>query len=100
MTPVLATQMLNELQWESLESRRDQSRLIMLYNILKQNIYLPSEYFPKFHSHSYITISLQTRSCHILRLAEIFCNTIDSIESYPGLETSISMYRIAGIVRA
>ena len=43
-------QMLNELQWESLESRRDQSRLIMLYDILKQNIYLPSEYIPEFHS--------------------------------------------------
>ena len=31
------TQMLNELQWESLKSHREQSRLIMLYNILKQN---------------------------------------------------------------
>ena len=41
--------MFNELHWESLESRRDQSRLIMLYNISKQNIYLPSEYIPEFH---------------------------------------------------
>ena len=59
------TQMLNELQWESLESCRDQSRIIMLYNILKQNIYLPSEYIPEFH----LQISqyqIQTRSCHML----------------------------------
>ena len=67
-------QMLNELQWESLESRRDQSRLIMLYNILKQNIYLPSEYIPEFHS-QISQYQLQTRSCHMLRLAETFCNT-------------------------
>ena len=74
------TQMLNELQWESLESRRDQSRLIMLYNILKQNIYLPSEHFPKLHSHI-SQYQLQTRSCHMLRLAKIFCNTDTSILS-------------------
>ena len=37
------TGMLNELLWESLESHREQSRLIMMYNILKQNIYFPSE---------------------------------------------------------
>ena len=55
-------QMLNELHWES---RRDQSRLIMLYNILKQNIYLPSEYIPEFHS-QISQYQLQTRSCHIL----------------------------------
>ena len=67
------TQMLNELQWKSLESRKDQSRLIMLYNILKQNIYLPSEYIPEFHSQ--ISEYQQTRSCHMLRLAETFCNT-------------------------
>ena len=36
------TQMLNKLQWESLESHRDQSCLIMLYNILK----LKAEYLP------------------------------------------------------
>ena len=57
------TQMLNELHWESLESRRDQSRLIMLYNILKQNIYLPSEYIPEFRS-QISQYQLQTRSCH------------------------------------
>ena len=44
------TQMLDKLQWESLESRREEFCLIMLYNILKQNIYLPSEYIPEFHS--------------------------------------------------
>ena len=38
------TQMLNELQWESLESRREQFRLVMLYKLLKQNVYFPSEY--------------------------------------------------------
>ena len=67
-------QKLNELHWESLESRRDQSRLIVLYNILKQNIYLPSEYIPEFHS-QISQYQLQTRSCHMLRLAETFCNT-------------------------
>ena len=69
-----ATQILHELQWESLDSRRDQSHLIMLYNILKQNIYLPFEHFPKLHSHV-SQYQLQTRSCHMLRLAKIFCNT-------------------------
>ena len=62
----------------AVESRRDQSRLIMLYNILKQNIYLPSEHFPKLHSH----IS-QTRSCYMLRLAEYFViPTLTSILSW------------------
>ena len=41
--------MFKELQWELLESRREQSHLIVLYNILKQNIYFPSEYIPEFH---------------------------------------------------
>ena len=56
------------------ESLRDQSHLIMLYNILKQNIYLPSEYIPEFHS-QISQYQLQTRSCHMLQLAETFCNT-------------------------
>jgi len=43
------TQMLNELEWESLESRREQLSLTMLYKILKQNTYFPSEYIPQFH---------------------------------------------------
>ena len=68
---VSVTQMLNELQWESL---RDQSHLIMFYNILKQNIYLPSKYIHEFHS-QISQYQLQTRSCHMLRLAETFCNT-------------------------
>ena len=63
--------MLNKLQWESLESQRDQFRLIMLYNILKQNIYLPSEYIPEFHS-QISQYQLQTRTCHMLRLAETY----------------------------
>ena len=42
--------MFKELQWELLESRREQSHLIVLYNILKQNIYFPSEYIPEFHT--------------------------------------------------
>ena len=57
--------MLNELQWESLESRREQSCLIMLCNILKQNIYFPSEYIPEFHT-EILQYQLQTRSCHML----------------------------------
>ena len=65
------TQMVNELQWESLESRREQLSLTMLYNILKQNTYLPPEYIPQFH----LQTSLQTRSCHPFRLTEVFCNT-------------------------
>ena len=68
------TQMHNELQWESIESLRDQSCLIMLYNILKQNIYLPSKYIHEFHS-QISQYQLQTRFCHMLRLAETFCNT-------------------------
>ena len=40
--------MLNELQWESLESRREQFRLVMLYKILKQNVHFPSEHIPDF----------------------------------------------------
>ena len=68
------TQILHELQWESLESRRDQSRLIMLYNILKQVTYMPSDHIPEFHS-QISQYHLQTRSCHVFRLAETFCNT-------------------------
>ena len=68
------TQMLNELQWESLKSRREQSRLIMLYNILKQNTYFPLEYIPEFHSET-LQYQLQTRSCHMFRLFEPYCHT-------------------------
>ena len=46
-----ATQILHELQWESLESRRDQSRLIMLYNILKLNIFPSFTYM--YHNINY-----------------------------------------------
>ena len=82
-------QMLNELQWELLESCRDQSRLIMLYNILKQNIYLPSEYIHEFHS-QISQYQLQTRSCHMLRLAETFCNT--NIYKYSLVSSSSRLY--------
>ena len=68
------TQMLNELQWESLESRRNQFCLIMLYNILKQNTYLPPTLIPEFHPQS-SQYQLQTRSYHMFRLTEPFCNT-------------------------
>ena len=68
------TQMVNELKWESLESRREQLSLTMLYNILKQNVYLPPEYIPEFHLQT-SQYQLQTRSYHIFRLIEPFCNT-------------------------
>ena len=68
------TQMVNELKWESLESRREQLSLTMLYNILKQNVYLPPEYIPEFHLQT-SQYQLQTRSCHMFRLIEPFCNT-------------------------
>ena len=73
-------QMLNELHWESLESLRDQSRLIMLYNILKQNIYHPSKYTPEFHS-QISQYQLQTRSCHMLCLAETLIFVIPTFTS-------------------
>ena len=57
------TDMLNELQWESLESRRE-----------KFPMYLPSKYIPEFHSQT-LQYQLQTRSSHTLRLTEMFCNT-------------------------
>jgi len=53
--------MLNDLNWESLESHREQFSLSMLYNILKQNTYLPPEYTPEFHPQT----SLQTRARHM-----------------------------------
>jgi len=66
------TEMLNDLNWESLESCREQfTSLIMLYNILKQNTYLPLEYTPEFHPQT----SLQTRARHMFTLTEHFCNT-------------------------
>ena len=69
------TQMLNELQWESLESHREQSCLIMLYNnILKQNIYFPSEYIPEFHTET-SQYQLQTRFCHMFKLSEPYYHT-------------------------
>jgi len=63
--------MLNKLEWESLESRREQLSLTMLYNMLKQNTYFPFEYIPQFHQQT----SLRTRQCHPFRLTEVFCNT-------------------------
>ena len=68
------TQMVNELKWESLESRREQLSLTMLYNSLKQNVYLPPEYIPEFHLQT-SQYQLQTRSCHMFRLIKPFCNT-------------------------
>ena len=61
-------------EWESLESRREQFSLTMLYNVLKQNIYLPPEYIPEFHLQT-SQYHLQTRSCHMFKLMEPFCNT-------------------------
>ena len=69
--------MVNELKWESLESRREQLSLTMLYNILKQNVYLPPEYILEFHLQT-SQYQLQTRSCHMFRLIEPFCNTTDT----------------------
>ena len=66
--------MLNELLWESLESHREQSRLIMMYNILKQIIYFPSEYIPEFHTGT-SQYQLQTRSCHMFKLSVPYCHT-------------------------
>ena len=70
------TQMLNELQWESLESRRDQFSLIMLYDILKQNTYyyqnILQSFTPRHHTIKY---RLQARSSHMFSLSELFCNT-------------------------
>ena len=68
---VSVTEMLNNLKWESLESRREQLSLILLYNILKQNTYLPPEYILEVHSQT----SLQTRSRYRFTLTEHFCNT-------------------------
>jgi len=64
--------MLNNLKWESLESRREQFSVIMLYNILKQNTYQPLDYLPELQSSQY---QLQIRSRHIITLREHFCNT-------------------------
>ena len=48
--------------------------LIMLYNILKQNTYLPPAHIPEFHLQT-SQYQLQTRSFHMFRLTEPFCNT-------------------------
>ena len=66
--------MLNELQWESLESLREQFLLLMLYKILKQNVYFPSEYIPDFRTET-CQYQLQTRYCHMFRLSESYCHT-------------------------
>ena len=68
------TEMLKELQWESVESCREQSCLIVLYNILKQNIYFPSEYIPEFHTET-SQYQLQTRSYHMFKLSVPYCHT-------------------------
>ena len=69
------TEMLKELQCgESLESCREQSCLIMLYNnILKQNICFPSEYIPEFHTET-SQYQLQTRSYHMFKLSVPYCH--------------------------
>ena len=69
------TEMLKELQRELLESRREQSLLIVLYSILKQNIYFPSEYnIPEFHTET-LQYQLQTRSYHMFKLSVPYCHT-------------------------
>ena len=51
-----------DVKWESLESRREQFHLIMLYNILQQYTYLPSEDILKFHSQTSQYLNLATCS--------------------------------------
>ena len=68
------TEMLKELQRELLESRREQSLLIVLYSILKKNIYFPSEYIPEFHTET-SQYQLQTISYHMFKLSVPYCHT-------------------------
>ena len=73
---------INELKWESLESlRREQLSLTILYNVLKQNIYLPPECIPKFYQRA-SQYQLQTRSYDTFRLVEPFCDTDTSSTLY------------------
>ena len=66
---VSVTQMLSELQWESLELCREQFCLVMLHNILKQNVYFPSEFVPEFCTVTCLSVpTIQTRSCKMFRL--------------------------------
>ena len=68
---------MNYVQWEPLESRREQFCLVMLYKILKQNVYFPSEYIPDLSDFCTETCQyqLQTRYCHVFRLSEPYYHT-------------------------
>jgi len=83
--------MLNDLQWESLKSCREQFSLIMLYNILKQNTYLPLDYLPVFLSHSSQYI-YQFQIRYIFTLQEHFCNIYIGIVKYSFLILSLRLW--------
>ena len=40
------TQMVRDLQWDTLESRRKKSRLVLLYKTIKQQVAIPAKYHP------------------------------------------------------
>ena len=63
------TEMLLTLNWLSLEKRRKQSRLILLFKLLNKMIYIPTEYLP---IPSPLT---NTRSNHNRKLIQLFART-------------------------
>ena len=63
------TEMLQTLNWPSLEKRRKRSRLILLFKLLNNMIYIPTEYLPV---PSPLT---NTRSNHNRKLLQLFART-------------------------
>ena len=63
------TEMLQTLNWSSLEKRRKQSRLILLFKFLNNMIHIPTEYLP---TPSPLT---NTRSNHNRKLIQLFART-------------------------
>ena len=60
------TNMLLTLKWPSLEERRKQSRLMLMFKFINKLIYIPSQYLPVLSPATY------TRSNHPLKLHHLY----------------------------
>ena len=60
-----ATKLVNSLEWDTLEERRYQSKLSMVYKILNNKVIISSEYLPR------VNITRPTRKCNEAKVGAI-----------------------------
>ena len=63
------TEMLVELKWPTLEDRRKQARLMLLFKFVNKLIYVPNQYLPV------LSPATSTRANHPLKLLQLYART-------------------------